>query len=129
MVGRNICAPRAPSTLLTLCHHFGVLNFEMDPRFCKTCTLSDSHLCLDKPCRGLCNRTVLTAHWIDRVQVRRSKFCLYVAVRKVLQIRHVSMFTGRILSRFTCRPHMQINIITSVQFMSPLSPTFFVFST
>ena len=67
MVGRNICGPPVPSTLLLLFHHFGVLNFEKGPRFCKICTLSENKLCLEKNSGGLCNRIVLAAHWIDRV--------------------------------------------------------------
>ena len=54
-----------PCTLLPPCHPFGVLNFEMDPRFWKICKLSGNQLCGKKHLAvcvtKLCSRSVCVA--------------------------------------------------------------------
>ena len=122
-----------PSMLLFQCHPSGALNFEIDPRFWKTCTLSGNQLCGEKHSGGFCNKIVFKfslcfSHMhtgLTESPVRKSTVCLYVAVRKVSHLRHLAMFTDVTPSNFTCTQFMHINITTFVKFTPPLSTTFF----
>ena len=128
MVGRNICVP-APKVHYFF--YFTILVSWISRWFLDFAKLLHCRIvsCVWKNTRVACVTELCSLHTrLTECPVRRSTFCLYVAVRKVLQLHHVAMITGPILSNFRCRPLMQINIITSVQFMSPLNPTFFVFS-